>query len=101
MDKRYFNNDAEISTHQLRVEDPQGLLIQSLIIIVQGCPPVLPWVAKFRGQTYRGLFLGPTSIAYLFLWLSKVQPSLILMAGCLKNGATHPRLWPGLRCADA
>lgn len=63
---------------RLRVDNPQDLLVQSLTMIVRGCPPALPWAAKFRGQTYRGLFLGPTSIAYLFLWLSKTQQDLII-----------------------
>jgi hypothetical protein len=78
MDKRYFDNDVKTSMLRLSISDPQDILAQSLTIIVRGCPPALPWAAKFRGLTYRGLFLGPTSIAYLFLWLSKTQPDLII-----------------------
>lgn len=79
MDKRYFGkNGTFASLLRLSLENPRDILAQSLTIIVRGCPPALPWAAKFRGQTYRGLFLGPTSIAYLFLWLSKAQPDLII-----------------------
>jgi hypothetical protein len=41
-------------------------------------PPSPPLAAKFRGQTCRGQFLDPTSIAYLFLWLSKTQRNLTI-----------------------
>jgi len=80
MNKTYFDNDAKTSMLRLSISNPQDILAQPLTITVRGCPPALPWAAKFRGQTYRGLFLGPTSIAYLFLWLSKTQPDLIIEA---------------------
>jgi hypothetical protein len=78
IDKRYFDNDAKAPMLRLTVPSIQETLAQSLTIIVRGCPPVLPWAGMFRGQTYRGLLLGPTSIAYLFLWVSKTQPDLII-----------------------
>jgi Lanthionine synthetase C-like protein len=65
--KRYFLNEA---TTLRRLDDPKAYLIQSASRIIRECPPVLPWPAPFRGQIYRGLFVGPTSIAYLFLCLS-------------------------------
>ncbi|KAL5347859.1 hypothetical protein ACLOAV_007269 [Pseudogymnoascus australis] len=67
--KRFFLNDA---TTLLRLEDddPKTYLIQSASRIVRDCPPKLPWASLFHGQVYRGLFAGPTSIAYFFLTLS-------------------------------
>ena len=65
--KRYLPNEA---TTLLRLDDPKAYLIQSVTRIIRECPPNLPWSSLFRGQIYRGLFVGPTSIAYLFLSLS-------------------------------
>ncbi|KAK0099583.1 hypothetical protein ONS95_013519 [Cadophora gregata] len=49
-------------------------LLASLTHILTNCPPTLPWLSPFRAgipsQTYKGLFSGPTSIAYLFYSLS-------------------------------
>ncbi|KAH7321987.1 hypothetical protein BKA65DRAFT_464506 [Rhexocercosporidium sp. MPI-PUGE-AT-0058] len=45
-------------------------LSASLSHILTSCPPVLPWPSLFRGQVYKGFFIGPTSIAYLFYTLS-------------------------------
>ena len=71
--KRYLVNEA---TTLLRLEDPKVYLLQSVFRIVRECPPTLPWVGIFRGQIYRGLFAGPTSIAYLFLCISARHPDL-------------------------
>jgi hypothetical protein len=71
--KRFFANDA---TTLLRLEDSKSYLIQSASRIVRECPPALPWASLFRGQIYRGLFVGPTSIAYLFLSISAKHPDL-------------------------
>lgn len=71
---RYFpNNPSTLST----VADPRSELIHSLTAIVNGAPPTKPWS---DGQ-YKGLFRGPTSIAYVFLWLSKTHPDLKI-EGC-------------------
>ncbi|PMD51620.1 uncharacterized protein K444DRAFT_647664 [Hyaloscypha bicolor E] len=71
--KRFIVNEA---TTLLRLEDPKGYFIQSASRIVRECPPELPWASLFRGQIYRGLFVGPTSIAYLFLCLSAKHADL-------------------------
>jgi len=65
--KRYLPNKA---TTLLKLDDPKAYVIQSVTRIILECPPKLPWASPFRGQIYRGLFVGPTSIAYLFLSLS-------------------------------
>jgi hypothetical protein len=69
--KRYLVNEA---TTLLRLEGPKVYLLQSVLRIVRECPPALPWAGLFRGQIYRGLFVGPTSIAYLFLCISARHP---------------------------
>lgn len=71
--KRYLVNEG---TTLLRLEDPKAYLLQSVLRIVRQCPPALPWAGIFRGQIYRGLFAGPTSIAYLFLSISARYPDL-------------------------
>ncbi|PVH76842.1 hypothetical protein DL98DRAFT_657170 [Cadophora sp. DSE1049] len=43
----------------------------SLTHIITSCPPVLPWPSPFRQtQVFKGFFVGPTSIAYVFYSLS-------------------------------
>jgi hypothetical protein len=71
--KRFFDNKAETL---LRLEDPRACLIQSASRIVRECPPSLPWASLFGGQVHCGLFIGPTSIAYLFLVLSAKHADL-------------------------
>jgi hypothetical protein len=74
--QRYFPNDSR----RLRTLDPEGpkaYLIHSATKILQQCPPSLPWPSPFRGEVYRGLFLGPTSIAYFFFLLSKSKSPAI------------------------
>ncbi|OBT66846.1 hypothetical protein VE03_04031 [Pseudogymnoascus sp. 23342-1-I1] len=73
--KRFFENDV---TTLLRLEDddPNTYLIQSASRIVRDCPPKLPWASLFRGHIYRGLFVGPTAIAYFFWTLSIKHPDL-------------------------
>ncbi|KUJ17010.1 uncharacterized protein LY89DRAFT_69371 [Mollisia scopiformis] len=67
---RYFPNDSPTLA---KVSDPRSELIHSLTTIILGAPPQNPW----NGQ-YKGLFTGPTSIAYVFLWLSKTHPDLVI-----------------------
>ncbi len=71
--KRYLVNEA---TTLLRLEDPLVYLLQSVLRIVRQCPPALSWAGTFQGQIYRGLFAGPTSIAYLVLCISARHPDL-------------------------
>jgi Lanthionine synthetase C-like protein len=71
--RRFLVNEA---TTLLQLEDPKSYLIQSVTRIIRECPPALPWAGLFRGQIYRGLFVGPTSIAYLFLSLSAKHADL-------------------------
>lgn len=82
--KRFFENEAP-PLHQLG--DPKTYLIQSASRLVKECPPTLPWASSFRGQVYKGLFLGPTSIAYFFLTLSTKHPELEIRASYPQNGA--------------
>ena len=71
--KRFFVNEAATL---LRLENPRACLIQSASRIVRDCPPALPWASPFRGQVHRGLFIGPTSIAYFFWALSTKHADL-------------------------
>ncbi|TVY87711.1 LanC-like protein-like protein [Lachnellula willkommii] len=71
--KRFFINEAP---PLLQLENPKACLIQSTTRLVRDCPPTLPWPSPFRGEVYRGLFIGPTSIAYFFLTLSAKHPDL-------------------------
>ncbi|KFZ06021.1 hypothetical protein V501_07807 [Pseudogymnoascus sp. VKM F-4519 (FW-2642)] len=71
--KRFIENDA---TTLLRLGDPKAYLIQSASRIIRDCPPKLPWVSLFRGHVHRGLFVGPTAIAYFFWTLSTKHPDL-------------------------
>ncbi|PMD31268.1 hypothetical protein L207DRAFT_519532 [Hyaloscypha variabilis F] len=73
--RRYMPNEA---TTLLKLEDPKAYLIQSATRIIRECPPKLPWASLFRGQLYRGLFVGPTSIAHLFLSLSIKHADLVI-----------------------
>jgi len=71
---RYFPNDT---TSLLRVGNTQEYLLQTIEGILRGYPPKLPWASPY-GRVYRGLFLGPTPLAYFFLLLSEKQPNLII-----------------------
>ncbi|OAA56288.1 Lanthionine synthetase C-like protein [Niveomyces insectorum RCEF 264] len=70
---RFFANDA---TALLRVDNPRACLIESVSRLVRDCPPALPWASPSSGSIYRGLFKGPTSIAYLFWILSTKHADL-------------------------
>ena len=71
--ERYIVNKTDPS---LEVSDPRNELIISLTKIVRDCPPrELPWTDTFKPQP-QGLWTGPTSLAYLFLWLSRTHPDL-------------------------
>lgn len=67
--KRYIVNHSEALR---KVADPYAELIISLTSILNGYPPTQPF--KYRNG---GLYSGPTSIAYLFLWLSHTHNILI------------------------
>ncbi|KAF3929169.1 hypothetical protein AA313_de0201641 [Arthrobotrys entomopaga] len=79
---RYFINDAlDITDPDLlqTISSPREYLIASLTDLVTTCPPKLPWSGSFaKGQLYCGIFAGPTSVAFLFLWLSKLHPELLI-----------------------
>jgi hypothetical protein len=74
---RYFPNDSTTILLKLGPEGPKTYLIHSATKITQHCPPSLPWPSPFRRELYRGLFLGPTSIAYFFFLLSRSQSPAI------------------------
>lgn len=68
-----------------RISNPHEQLILTLTKVLRGCPPSNPWTDKFK-QKPMGLWTGPTSIAYLFLWLADTHPDLTV------EGAS-PRQW--------
>src|ERR1700761_3883169 len=70
--ERYLPN---INATLLQVSDPLYQLILSLTKIVRGSAPKKPWTDTFKPQP-QGLWTGPTSLAYLFLWLSVTHPNL-------------------------
>jgi len=57
--------------------DYRSELVKSLTAIVLGSPPRKPWTDSFKKEP-QGLWTGPSSIAYLFFWLSKTHPNLII-----------------------
>lgn len=72
---RCFPNNA---INLLPIGNTLEYLSQTIEGILQGCPPKLPWPAlDSKGRTYRGLFIGPTAIAYLFLLVSGKRPGLV------------------------
>ncbi|KAK6531321.1 hypothetical protein TWF281_008132 [Arthrobotrys megalospora] len=76
---RYFINEALNKPELLKeVPNPYDHLVTSITNILNNCPPKLPWAGSFGGGLYFGLFVGPTSIAFLFLWLSKTHPDLAI-----------------------
>ncbi|KAJ5102209.1 hypothetical protein NUU61_004431 [Penicillium alfredii] len=64
---RYIRNTAS----RRPVPDTRAELITSLMKLIQQCPPTNPWP-----KNPKGIFSGPTSIAYLFLRLSRTHPNL-------------------------
>ncbi|MCJ1298812.1 hypothetical protein MMC08_001602 [Hypocenomyce scalaris] len=73
---RYFVNPAP---PLLKVPSPRTNLLQSLTKIVTSCPPDNPWKILFNGKpAVMDLFMGPTSIAYLFLTLTHTHPDLLI-----------------------
>ena len=75
---RYFLNTAPPF---LKVPNPRVHLLQALTKIVTECPPENPWKLLIAGVRpgVRGLFVGPTSIAYLFLTLTRTHPDLVIL----------------------
>jgi hypothetical protein len=57
--------------------DYRSELIHSLTNIVVGSPPRNPWTDTFKKEP-QGLWTGPSSIAYLFFWLSRTHPDLTI-----------------------
>jgi hypothetical protein len=71
---RYIPN---IAPPLLSGQRPREQLLFSLTKIVSQCPPKKPWTDNFKA-TPQGLWTGPTSIAYLFLWLAETHPDMII-----------------------
>ncbi|RDW60552.1 hypothetical protein BP6252_11935 [Coleophoma cylindrospora] len=76
-DKFIPNNTEEL----LKVSNPHDQLIQCLTNIVRSSPPKDVWDNREIG----GLALGPTSIAYLFLSLSRLYPDLLIESKSLRD----------------
>ena len=83
---RYFNNPAP---PLLKVPNPRTHLLRSLTKIVTECPPQNPWKLSLGGKLQvKGLFAGPTSIAYLFLTLTRTHPDLAILNKDAKHWCT-------------
>ena len=65
-----------------RTQDPLGQLVGSLTRVVTEYPPR----DTYKTHECHGLYSGPTSIAYLFLQLSRTHPSLAI-------AGYEPRQW--------
>ncbi|KAF3930513.1 hypothetical protein ABW19_dt0201279 [Dactylella cylindrospora] len=78
---RYFINEALKDPSALKsIASPHEHLVTSLTNLINTCPPKLPWSGCFAKGLYCGIFTGPTSLAFLFLWLSKTHPDLQINA---------------------
>ncbi|KAK6515435.1 hypothetical protein TWF506_007770 [Arthrobotrys conoides] len=76
---RYFVNEAVNKPKLIKsMPNPYDHLVTSLKNILEICPPSVPWTGSFARGLYFGIFVGPTSIAFLFLWLTKTQPNLAI-----------------------
>ncbi|KAK6363601.1 hypothetical protein TWF730_001025 [Orbilia blumenaviensis] len=76
---RYFINEALNNPEALKsMPNPYDCLVESVENLIEETPPTLPWTGRFGGGLYFGLFVGPTSIAFFFLWLSKLHPDLTI-----------------------
>jgi hypothetical protein len=74
---RYFLNTTN---PLLKLGNTKEHLLQEISYILQHCPPKLPFASVDRlGRCHRGLFLGPTALAYFFLLLSKSDKHPILV----------------------
>lgn len=64
----------------LKISSPETHLFNSLTKIVTSVPPLSPWpqTANTKSVSAGGLFLGPSSIAYVFLNLTKTHPDLLI-----------------------
>ncbi|KAI4116321.1 MAG: hypothetical protein LQ345_003238 [Seirophora villosa] len=71
MVQRYLPNDAQTL---LKEPDPSRQLLLCLNSLVKNYPPM----ANYSRHEAHGLYSGPTSVAYLFLHLSRLQPHLII-----------------------
>ena len=82
MSSRYLINPAVDDTSKMHVPaDPGQELSQSLTSLRQSCPPQ----NSYTSHECHGLYSGPTSIAYLFLHLSRTHPQLNVSG----HGALH------------
>jgi len=74
---KYFPNVAFLDGELSSLPETRQQLIQSLTTILRGSPPRKPWTDSFKKDP-QGLWTGPSSIAYLFFWLSKTHPNLTI-----------------------
>jgi Lanthionine synthetase C-like protein len=70
---RHILNNA---TKLLKVAEPRAELLKSLTKLVTECPPAKPWGKKFLDGRHAGLFTGPTSVAFIFYYITRVFPDL-------------------------
>lgn len=73
-----FHPNISTTILGLTPNEAQAHLLHSATRLVQKCPPSLPWASPYPGNIYRGLFTGPSSIAYFFYALSLKQPALLI-----------------------
>jgi len=71
MSRYIVNTDDVLDAPFAEAEDELSLCLHR---IVTNCPPMKPWANDGFKNTPRGLWTGPTSIAYLFLWLAYFNP---------------------------
>ncbi|RFU34160.1 hypothetical protein B7463_g2168, partial [Scytalidium lignicola] len=74
--KKYIPNTATTETMS-SLPDARHQLVKSLTTIIVGSPPRKPWTDSFK-EDPQGLWTGPSSIAYVFFWLSKTHPDLVV-----------------------
>lgn len=80
MSDRYFPNDH---TNRQLPSSPHELLQRALEALVVECPPK----AEYGPDDLCGIFLGYTSVAFLFLQLSARKPDLIINGRSLREWA--------------
>lgn len=75
-EERFTSNPSQ---PLLKVSNATSHLLNSLIKLITSVPPINPWPQRVNNRpVFKGLFRGPTSIAYLFLNLAKTHPSLLI-----------------------
>ena len=78
---RYFHNNTSTL---LKEPNPKQHMIDAITQIIQNYPPT----QHFQTNDLLGIYIGPTSIAYLCLHLSKAYPDLVIAGQPLSHWTT-------------